>query len=462
MSWKGFTKAITRLPHLVMKKTGNAEETRDADFDALEATFERTREATERLLDDVCKYRDALRKVILHQQGAIEAFRDTADAFGEAARRSPASSPPAAAKRGATAASLGGDVSAALCDRILDDLDEVKAGLLGDLDESLSERAIAWLTELVDVQREIAGKIVKRSHKMVDFDRHRHAFKKLAAQTGRSIGEEAKLEKVRAAVRDASDDYVLFNDALKEDLPAFFALQAALMQPVLDTVMAFNQRFHAHQQEAHARSALFPLGGGGAKNGPSYHEILDAYEAQMEGVLGRIGEIPMLQHASGRPTSARPRDGASSVGRRSPLRDGGDDDDHKASHERRPDRKESRQATDIPSQAIAPREHRREGEKAGSHKTVVGELAARLSSARLDAPPMKASPMSTSPPPPPKRRADFVRAAFDFASTEEGDISFARGDLIEVIHRTPSLDDWWTGKVKGRTGSFPANYTEPI
>ena len=39
MSWKGFTKAISRLPHMVVRATGNAEETKDDQFDELETHF---------------------------------------------------------------------------------------------------------------------------------------------------------------------------------------------------------------------------------------------------------------------------------------------------------------------------------------------------------------------------------------------------------------------------------------
>jgi len=42
----------------------------------------------------------------------------------------------------------------------------------------------------------------------------------------------------------------------------------------------------------------------------------------------------------------------------------------------------------------------------------------------------------------------------------EGDLSFRAGDKIELIERTESAEDWWTGRLDGRTGIFPGNYTQ--
>lgn len=43
---------------------------------------------------------------------------------------------------------------------------------------------------------------------------------------------------------------------------------------------------------------------------------------------------------------------------------------------------------------------------------------------------------------------------------EPGDLSFAAGDLIEIVDETNA--DWWKGKVKGRQGLFPSSYVERV
>ncbi|TQS37553.1 hypothetical protein Golomagni_01967 [Golovinomyces magnicellulatus] len=67
------------------------------------------------------------------------------------------------------------------------------------------------------------------------------------------------------------------------------------------------------------------------------------------------------------------------------------------------------------------------------------------------------------PPPPPKRKASqkpdvFVTALYSFEGQNEGDLSFMEGDVIKVIKKTASTDDWWEGTLRGLQGSFPANY----
>lgn len=67
------------------------------------------------------------------------------------------------------------------------------------------------------------------------------------------------------------------------------------------------------------------------------------------------------------------------------------------------------------------------------------------------------------PPPPPKRIgsrnfATFAEALYSFDGQSEGDLSFREGDQIKVLKKTESTDDWWEGELRGRKGSFPANY----
>lgn len=70
------------------------------------------------------------------------------------------------------------------------------------------------------------------------------------------------------------------------------------------------------------------------------------------------------------------------------------------------------------------------------------------------------------PPPPPKRIGsgkpdEYVVAQYDFAGQGAGDLSFREGDRIKIIKKTQTDQDWWTGEVAGKRGSFPANYCRP-
>jgi len=66
---------------------------------------------------------------------------------------------------------------------------------------------------------------------------------------------------------------------------------------------------------------------------------------------------------------------------------------------------------------------------------------------------------------------DQYIAQFTFEGEQSGDLSFKKGDVIEVTKKTDKRDvllslirtlimsqDWWTGKIGNREGIFPANY----
>ncbi len=53
-----------------------------------------------------------------------------------------------------------------------------------------------------------------------------------------------------------------------------------------------------------------------------------------------------------------------------------------------------------------------------------------------------------------------VRALFDFAPSEPGELEFKKGDVIAVLESV--YKDWWRGSLKGNTGIFPLNYVEKL
>ncbi|KAG6884281.1 hypothetical protein C0993_012512, partial [Termitomyces sp. T159_Od127] len=53
-------------------------------------------------------------------------------------------------------------------------------------------------------------------------------------------------------------------------------------------------------------------------------------------------------------------------------------------------------------------------------------------------------------------------ALFDFRAVESGDLSFTKGDVITILKKSDSNDDWWTGKCGDREGLFPANRVEVV
>lgn len=69
------------------------------------------------------------------------------------------------------------------------------------------------------------------------------------------------------------------------------------------------------------------------------------------------------------------------------------------------------------------------------------------------------------PPPPPKKKFnkpdETVVALYDFEGEGHGDLSFQEGDLIKIVKKTETDQDWWVGELRGTRGNFPANYCRP-
>jgi len=54
--------------------------------------------------------------------------------------------------------------------------------------------------------------------------------------------------------------------------------------------------------------------------------------------------------------------------------------------------------------------------------------------------------------------AETCTALYDYEAQAEGDLSFTAGEVIEIVQRGASENEWWTGKVAGRQGQFPGEF----
>ncbi|KAJ3366473.1 ESCRT-0 subunit protein hse1 [Allomyces javanicus] len=70
-------------------------------------------------------------------------------------------------------------------------------------------------------------------------------------------------------------------------------------------------------------------------------------------------------------------------------------------------------------------------------------------------------PPAAKPAPAPVPQAQFhVRALYDFAGAERGELPFKAGDVLAVVDA--DYDDWWTASFRGKSGLIPANYVERL
>ena len=56
--------------------------------------------------------------------------------------------------------------------------------------------------------------------------------------------------------------------------------------------------------------------------------------------------------------------------------------------------------------------------------------------------------------------AERAEALYDYEAQAAGDLSFTTGDVIEIVEKGATENEWWTGKIMGRQGQFPGKYYE--
>lgn len=61
-----------------------------------------------------------------------------------------------------------------------------------------------------------------------------------------------------------------------------------------------------------------------------------------------------------------------------------------------------------------------------------------------------------------QEKGDKAVALYTFQGEQSGDLTFRKGDIITIVQKSDSTDDWWTGKIGGQQGIFPANYVELV
>ncbi|KAH8549153.1 hypothetical protein BGW37DRAFT_503770 [Umbelopsis sp. PMI_123] len=75
-------------------------------------------------------------------------------------------------------------------------------------------------------------------------------------------------------------------------------------------------------------------------------------------------------------------------------------------------------------------------------------------------PPFMGMPAKAADPIPPAYSLATAEALYDYQGQDHEDLSFRKGDIIEVTEFVN--DDWWRGKLHGKTGLFPQNHVVKI
>ncbi|KAG0175599.1 hypothetical protein DFQ29_007086 [Apophysomyces sp. BC1021] len=347
----------------------------------------------DRLVKDAQTFRDSI-SVLLGHQASMAAFLtiiyDTNIGIETQGIQKRVQQTPAAAVQAVNDA----EAAMAYCrDEILPELDAV------------DRHVVRPALELQEVIKIIQKTIVKRNHKLIDYDRHRLGLSKLKQKEERSFNEEKQIFKIEALLETATQDYEYLNNMLKQQLPQFFHLKALFIRPVFENFYSLQCKIYGMMyarchELLNANLQHFTTHTMSPVDGMQWRKSQRDIRAEMEGLdLLKSGGKAWLAASGGANNSKL------SLQERAALR--------------------ANDGTGSPSP-----------------------------------PPPAYSP--TMSPPPAVQQPKYVLALYDYNAQATDDLSFRKDDKIELIKKTEDQNDWWTGRLRGVTGLFPGNYVTEL
>ncbi|GAA5961939.1 hypothetical protein JCM8115_001617 [Rhodotorula mucilaginosa] len=406
---KGIGKAFARAPHMLGSKVGMGKTSVDAETNEIVRRFAGLEEYTAKLVKDTSAFRDAVATMLTSQTGFATAFTTLFS--------------PLQGETSLTATHPYAETTLRNIDQYQEFMVELREAIEPEI-ELVDARVTAPLKEYQELLKKIRKTITKREHKLVDYDRHNNSYNKLKDKKEKSLSDEKNLFKYEQELELATQEYEHYNGMLKAEIPQFLALSSSFIAPIFQTFY--------------------------------FIEV---------GIL-----YTLLEKMQSFTTSTYGPDAV------------GVDGLETMHYERMGDVAERIDALTITKRFVSTAKfmsaHRAGSDTASTYSS--SSLGRSSSYARpgasLDAaaPPAYAPPAATSPglagkrppppPPPPgggaSKKKEFVTALYDYEAQAAGDLSFRAGDRIELVKRTESDQDWWTGRLDGREGQFPANYTQ--
>lgn len=315
------------------------------------------------------------------------------------------------------------------CDEYEEIVRDLQANLQPEL-EMIESRIIRPADELLVIIKFIRKQATKRDHKQIDYDRHRATLKKLQDKKDRTIKDEKALYRAEADVEQATQEYEYFNDLMKDELPKLFTLEREFIRPLFQSFyyMQLNVFYTLHERMQSIDIGYFNLS----------LDIEEAFEAKRGDIKEQAELLSIVKFKS---TGGR-KPGQSKYGAKPGL----------IGSSPKPLAIEGGSASARQSLDNAPPAYSANGD-ASPQPAAAGSWGA-TAIAKAKPPPPKPKPAKFGGAP----AAETCTALYDYEAQAEGDLSFSAGDVIEVVQRTASENEWWTGKIGTRQGQFPGKF----
>jgi amphiphysin len=127
--------------------------------------------------------------------------------------------------------------------------------------EMIETRVIRPADELMEVIKLIRKTAVKRQHKQLDYDRHRATLKKLQEKKEKNLKDEKAMYKAESEAEQATQEFNLYNQLLKDELPKLFALEREFIRPLFVSFyyMQLNIFYTLHEKMQGINIGYFDL-----------------------------------------------------------------------------------------------------------------------------------------------------------------------------------------------------------
>ncbi|KAI9705100.1 MAG: hypothetical protein M1836_006883 [Candelina mexicana] len=423
MSWKGFTKGVTRTPQTIKQRFNLGENTKDAVYIDAERRFQELETETKKLHSESKKYFEAINGMLNHQ---IEFSKGVAEIYKPISGRvsDPNSIIPEGNPEGIRACEEYESIVRELLETLQPELEMIETRVIRPADE---------LLEIIKVIRKCAG---KRQHKQLDYDRHRATHQKLRDKKEKSLKDEKAMYKAEADVEQATQEFNYYNDLLKDELPKLFVLEREFIQPLFQSFyyMQLNVFYTLHERMQGINIGYFDL----------TEDVEAAFEKKRGDIKDQVEALSICRFRAtgGKKPGVGPKPGKLALEGRSSTP---------------PSRRQTLDLEGPPPPYASSLSPKLNGTSAIGRANSTGSSWGAAAKAKGAAPP--------PPKPKPSRFsqvpvAETATALYDYEAQAEGDLSFITGDVIEIVQRTANENEWWTGKVAGRQGQFPGNYVQ--
>ena len=451
---KGLTKALARTPFAVTSKIGMSKKSSDPEFEEYHRHFETIEQGTDKLIKDTKTFVEAVTSLFTSGSGFATHFatimtpiQGEYDLIGK--------NPDAAH----TIRNVAHYQAA---------MEELQQLIAPELD-LINTRIQAPVKEFQLIVKTIRKTITKREHKLTDYDRHNNSLTKLRDKKEKSLSDEKNLFKLEQDFEIAMNEYEYINTALKQDLPRFMQLATAFIDPLFNSFFYMQLNIYyllLEKMQSFADNSKYDVS---TASGP---QIQHDYESKRTDAWEHIESLSIIKRiisVSKLVQAQRAQGGAGGLSRANAVASTSSYASGKGPAPAPP-----------PSRAVSGGGYKKAPPPPPSSSSQFAPpppyTPSNPASSRLQMPepttlaraPSASSSIAATkrpPPPPPvkpkpKPAAMYVTALYDFDAQAEGDLSFRAGERIELVKKTDSQEDWWTGRLNGQEGIFPGNYVQ--